>query len=100
MSKEKKIGVSKIVIQIGDKEVSLTIEQVKELSAALSSLLGSEKIIERWYPRYWYADGGTTVYGNTTVGVTTNTDDANGICYTLAFNDGGDSYDCPPPSVS
>jgi hypothetical protein len=91
--KEKKIGVSKVVIQLGDKEVSLTLEQVKELSAALSALLGSEKIVERWYPRYWYVDGGittTTVYGNTTLGVTTNADDG---CYILKLNDGVESAD-------
>jgi hypothetical protein len=83
--KEKKIGISKVVIQIGDKEVTLTVEQVKELSAALSALLGSERIVEKWYPRYWYADGGiitTNVYGNTSLGVTTNQD---GSCYTLTL---------------
>jgi hypothetical protein len=54
--KEKKIGVSKVVIQMGDKEATLTVEQAKELRDALNALLG-EKIVERvietrdvWYP--------------------------------------------------
>lgn len=75
--KEKKIGISKIVIQIGDKETALTVEQAKELQAALNAVLG-EKIIEREvYPRWWYVDGSKTyppyvTYG--TVMTTNNTD--------------------------
>jgi hypothetical protein len=82
--KDKKIGVSKVVIQMGDKEATLTVEQAKELQAALNALLG-EKVVERviekrdnWYtyPRIIYTDGNTktiktipswTYYGTTTV---------------------------------
>jgi hypothetical protein len=53
--KEKKIGVSKIVINIGDKEAALTVEQAKELRDALNAVLGErvvERVVEhdRWYP--------------------------------------------------
>ena len=87
MNKEKKIGVSKVVIQMGDKEATLTVEQAKELRDALNALLG-EKVIERvverehWhnpyipyiYPRYWTVTVGDPpgIYGTTT-GTLTNT---------------------------
>ena len=76
MAKEKKIGVSKIVINIGDKEAALTVEQARELRDALNAVLGEkvvEKIVERdhWYPYYPYLYG--TIYGSdvTTTGTTT-----------------------------
>lgn len=85
--KEKKIGVSKVVIQIGDKEASLTVEQVRELRAALDALLGSEKtVVERWYPQWWYVQppytSGTVTYGSTTI----TTSDSPGT-YTITMND-------------
>ena len=69
--KEKKIGISKIVIQLGDKETTLTVEQAKELQAALNALLG-ETVIEKHYPQ-WCVDASKPVvyppyitYGTTT----------------------------------
>lgn len=65
MAKEvKKIEVKKIVIQMGDKEATLTIEQARELKDALNDLLGTKEtvylpssplVIERpYYPHpYW-----------------------------------------------
>lgn len=43
---EKKIEVSRIVIRIGEKEASLTVDQARELKEILSDLLG-EKVVER-----------------------------------------------------
>ena len=106
MNKEKKIGVSKITIQMGDKEATLTVEQARELRDALNALLG-EKVIERvierdqWYPyqpyiyrKYWTVTVGdqpqiygttnwqmTTTSGDTSSGVTTYGDTT--ACYTL-----------------
>lgn len=81
--KDKKIGISKVAIQIGDKEVTLTVEQARELRDALNELLG-EKVIERviehdryypyvapyvyTYPKYWSVKVGDQpdVYGTIT----------------------------------
>lgn len=66
----KKIEIKKVVIQIGDKEAELTIEQARELKDALNELLGKKEtvylpsspvIIERPYPRPYWA----TTWGNT-----------------------------------
>lgn len=91
--KEKKIGVSKIVIQMGDKEATLTVEQVKELRDVLDNLLG-EKVIERvierdkwWYvepyiyPRYW-----TVTSTNTSTPSDTVTYGNTAGCYTIQLN--------------
>ena len=92
--KEKKIGVSKVVIQLGEKEATLTVGQAKELRDALNALLGEkvvEKIVERdhWYPyqpyiysKYWTVTVGDQpqIYGTTT-GTYANTGD-----YTIALS--------------
>jgi hypothetical protein len=69
MAKEKKVGVSKIVVQLGDKETALTVEQAKELRDALNAVLGErvEKIVERdhWYPYYPYITYGTVCVNGT-----------------------------------
>jgi ribosomal protein L5 len=90
--KEKKIGVSKVVIQLGEKEATLTVEQARELQDALNALLGEkiiEKVVERdyWYPYNPYA---TKIYYGTTYvsGDTTGT-------YTIGLVGDG-TYDCPP----
>lgn len=87
-SKEKKIGVSKITIQMGDKEATLTVEQARELQTALNALLG-EKVIERVveghiyspyiYPRWTYTENIPPV---TISGITTG----NTGCYTIHLN--------------
>jgi hypothetical protein len=98
--REKKICVSKIVIQIGDKEAALTVEQARELSEALNALLGEkviEKVVERygWYPSapytyhpspYW-----TVVVGDQPQisGTTTATNSTSGFTAYLTSN--GDS---------
>lgn len=93
----KKIGVSKIVINIGDKEASLTVEQAKELRDALTALLGGEKVIERvierdrWhtapyiYPRYW----GVTVGDQPPYGTITGTHGNTSGAYTITLNGNG-----------
>lgn len=103
MNKEKKIGVSKVVIQMGDKEATLTVEQAKELRDALNALLG-EKVVERvverdrWYPynpynpynpyvypKYWTVTVGDQpgIYGTTTGGNATS-----GLTAYLTSNNG------------
>ena len=103
MNKEKKIGVSKVVIQMGDKEATLTVEQARELCDALNALLGEkvvERVIERdnWRPyRWWYVYGGDyptkqfEIYGNVTGTMTS------GGTYTITMNGDGDNL---PVSVS
>lgn len=94
--KEKKIGVTKITIQMGDKEAVLTVEQAKELRDALNSLLG-EKVIERvvekdrhhYYPYYPYAhwsiySGETKYQGGMVYGTTITT--GNSQSYTISLN--------------
>jgi hypothetical protein len=74
----KKIEVKKIVIQLGDKEAELTIEQARELKDALNELLGLKEtvylspspiVVDRPYTRpyspYW-----SVTYGNTGDSVT------------------------------
>jgi len=49
------IEIQKITIKMGKKEVELTIEQARELKAALGSLLGetvTERVIEK-YPYHY-----------------------------------------------
>lgn len=80
--KEKKIGVSKVVIQLGDKEATLTVEQARELQSTLNALLG-EKVVERviekdyypyspYYPYKVYYGTTTYTYGDTTGTYTIN----------------------------
>ena len=54
-----KIKLGKIELKMGEKVVTLTIEQARELSALLKGLFGddSTKIVhvpDYWYPRPWY----------------------------------------------
>lgn len=54
-----KVKIGKITVKMGDTEVSLTVEQARELCALLKGLFGddSTKIIhthDHWYPRPWY----------------------------------------------
>jgi len=90
-TKEKKIGISKITIQMGEKEATLTVEQARELQAALNALLG-EKVIERVIekearPHWWYIYP-HTVYGNVS-GTLTTTGNAVGD-YTIKLSGDGD----------
>lgn len=97
MNKEKKIGVSKVVIQMGNKEATLTVEQARELREALNALLG-EKVVERvverdrWYPYtpYVYPQKiycGDVVFG--TVSGTTANDTYGNVTGTYTINVGG-----------
>ena len=60
MTEEKgKIKLGKIEVKMGEKTVTLTVEQARELSALLKGLFGddSTKIVhvrDHWYPRPWY----------------------------------------------
>ena len=55
--------VEKVVLKIGDKEISLSIEEAKQLKGILSDLFGKKEIqytpypvVEKipYYPRPWY----------------------------------------------
>jgi len=98
--KEKQIGISKIVINIGDKEAALTVEQAKGLRDALNALFGEkviEKVVERerWYPYtpYIYTPHWTVTVGDqpqiigTITTATTNTNTAGFTVY-LTSSDG------------
>lgn len=50
---EKVVKVGKIIIEIGKKEIPLTIEEVKALKSALSELLGETKTVTQYVPT-WY----------------------------------------------
>ena len=105
MTDKKKIGVSKIVINIGDKEAALTVEQAKELRDALNAVLG-EKVVERviekhdnWYPyqpytfqRYWAVTVGDQpqIYGSGT-----KYGDTTGV-YTITMNNNSNDGDLLP----
>ena len=77
--------VSRIVLKIKDKEISLTPEEAKDLKKVLSDILGEDKVTYvptypyRWYPYttpYWTitTTGGTgdTTWSGTTVYCSSN----------------------------
>jgi hypothetical protein len=84
--KNKSVEITKIKLQLGQKEIELTVEQAKKLKASLDELFGKEVIKEvhhdRWNWRYrwpyWYdytytttaADMPRVEYGNNTVTLT------------------------------
>ena len=80
MTEEKgKIKLGKIEVRMGEKTVTLTVEQARELSALLKGLFGddSTKVVhipDYWYPRPWYMGPSWTYTGsNWTVGTSPNT---------------------------
>ena len=71
-----KIRLGKIEVKMGDRAVTLTVEQARELSALLKGLFGddSTKIVhvhDYIYTRPWYM-GPTWIYQGSNWGVTTN----------------------------
>lgn len=74
-----KIKLQKIVVEMGDTKVNLTVEQARELCALLKGLFGddSTKIIHEhdyWYHRPWYVGPTWTYCGsnwNTSANVST-----------------------------
>jgi hypothetical protein len=64
----KKVEVTKIVVQMGEREQTLTIEQARTLQRALNALFGEPavKIIKEYKPYwpyrepYWYSGTGLT----------------------------------------
>lgn len=58
----REVSIKKVVVKIGDKEISLSLDEAKELQDILNRTFGTEKtvfvpsapvIIERpWYPTY------------------------------------------------
>lgn len=80
------VEIKKIVLQLGEKEVELTIEEAKKLKETLNELFGTQIVYQdRWYYHYpWQAIPITTTTPNyvlTTAG--TNYDPTN---YTLSLN--------------
>ena len=68
--KEGKIRLGKVDIKMGEKTVSLTVDQARELCALLKGLFGDDatKIVhvrDYWYPRPWYVSGPTWEYSGT-----------------------------------
>jgi hypothetical protein len=60
--KESKIRLGKVEVKMGEKSVSLTIDQARELCALLKGLFGDDatKIVhvkDYFYVRPWYAEG-------------------------------------------
>ena len=65
MAKVKEVGIKKVVIQMGDKEVPLTVEDAKKLHVVLDELFGKEvpyptfpsyptyPSYPNWYPWRW-----------------------------------------------
>lgn len=68
-TKENKIRLGKIKVQMGEKTVELTVEQARELCALLKGLFGddSTKIVhvhDYWYYRPWYMGPNWTYSGS------------------------------------
>ena len=78
MSDEKgKIKLGKIEVRMGEKTVTLTVEQARELSALLKGLFGDDStkmvhVHDYWYPRPWYM-GPTWTYTGSSWQVSANT---------------------------
>ena len=53
MSSERKMEIARIVVQMGKKEVPMSIEEAERLYKLLDKMFG-EKVVERWYPSYPY----------------------------------------------
>jgi hypothetical protein len=74
------VKVEKIVLKIGERELELSPEEVKELKEVLDKMFGDEKIVHHYYPHYPYyypsyptypptwtyvsATGNTSLYGS------------------------------------
>ena len=88
MDKSKGTVVKKIVLQVRGKEISLTVEEAKELKQILADMFGKEVIIhERTYPWLpWpYINIPYTVWGVTTSTTTeTITTNATGTVWLTA----------------
>jgi hypothetical protein len=72
--------IKKIVLEIGDKKVELSVKEAKELKEILCDLFGAREnryypyyyYVPQWYPyRYWYTECDTN--GNVTY-TTSNTE--------------------------
>lgn len=55
---EKKTEIKRIVLQLGKKEISLTVDEAKKLKELLSEMFGKEVIkeirTEHHYDKYWW----------------------------------------------
>jgi len=49
---DKQIEISRIVIRVGDTELSLSVEQARELRRVLDDVLGSKEVTLGFYPNY------------------------------------------------
>ena len=65
----KKMEIAKVVVQMGKKEIPLTLEEAENLHKLLDKMFG-EKVVEKWYPYsrpHWYW-GNERVYCSGTTG--------------------------------
>lgn len=69
MEKKKEVKVGKVIIEIGKREIALTIDEVRALKSALVELLGEKQVHHHynyndyWRPRYY---GGAVLDSTTT----------------------------------
>jgi hypothetical protein len=74
----KEMKIKKVILQIGDKEISVTVEEAKELMELLNKTFSNEKMKIEYVPYYPYpyvypnpqitwttCDSGTVTIGNT-----------------------------------
>ena len=61
MKEEKKIKIDKLILTIGKKEILLTVEEAKELQAALSELFAAKEI-HHWHTKEVVREGITWPY--------------------------------------
>jgi len=48
------VKIEKIVLKIGDRELSLSPEEVKGLKEALNKMFGDKSVVYRYYPSFPY----------------------------------------------
>ena len=54
MAKDKEVEITKVKLNLGGKEIELTVEQARKLKAALDDLFGKEVIRECHSHAWWY----------------------------------------------
>lgn len=54
MNKNESAEIKTLVLNLGGKKISLTIDQAKKLAAALHEMFGPKQAVQYVYPSYWY----------------------------------------------
>lgn len=91
-----KVEISKINIQIGKKEIELSLEEAHELQQILNETFGKEKTV--FYPSYPVIVE-RPVYPRWNYWTVTCGDSANAGTFTLSNNTAGGNYDAPAPML-